>query len=50
MVWMLVFTFAWDVGAYDTVKLCQKQYNLIYLTLMFNNIGPKGELIAKAPH
>lgn len=39
-----------DVGAYDAAKLCQKQYNLIYLTLTFNNIGPKGELIAKALH
>lgn len=37
-----------DVGAYDDAKLCQKQYNLIYLTFMFNNSGPKGELIAKA--
>lgn len=37
-----------DVGAYDAAKLCQKQYNLIYLTFMFNNIGPKEELIAKA--
>nr|KAF6478038.1 leucine rich repeat containing 34 [Molossus molossus] len=40
-----------DVGAYHAAKLLQKQYNLIYINLMFNDIGPKGgELIAKALH
>ncbi|KAI4548105.1 hypothetical protein MG293_000435 [Ovis ammon polii] len=40
-----------DVGAYYAAKLLQKQHNLIYLNLMFNDIGPEGgELIAKALH
>lgn len=29
-----------DVGAYYAAKLLQKQCNLIYLNLMFNDIGP----------
>ncbi|XP_070947322.1 leucine-rich repeat-containing protein 34 isoform X2 [Macaca nemestrina] len=40
-----------DVGAYYAAKLVQKQLNLIYLNLMFNDIGPEGgELIAKVLH
>ncbi|XP_054537208.1 leucine-rich repeat-containing protein 34 isoform X4 [Pan troglodytes] len=40
-----------DVGAYYAAKLLQKQLNLIYLNLMFNDIGPEGgELIAKVLH
>ncbi|XP_063477710.1 leucine-rich repeat-containing protein 34 isoform X2 [Symphalangus syndactylus] len=40
-----------DVGAYYATKLLQKQLNLIYLNLMFNDIGPEGgELIAKVLH
>ncbi|XP_054432926.1 leucine-rich repeat-containing protein 34 isoform X2 [Pteronotus mesoamericanus] len=40
-----------DAGAHYAAKLLQKKYDLIYLNLMFNDIGPKGgELIAKALH
>nr|XP_007970327.2 leucine-rich repeat-containing protein 34 isoform X2 [Chlorocebus sabaeus] len=40
-----------DVGAYYAAKLVQKQLSLIYLNLMFNDIGPEGgELIAKVLH
>ncbi|XP_037697049.1 leucine-rich repeat-containing protein 34 isoform X2 [Choloepus didactylus] len=39
------------VGAYYAAKLLEKQLNIIYLNLMFNDIGPDGgELIAKVLH
>ncbi|XP_077017102.1 leucine-rich repeat-containing protein 34 isoform X2 [Tamandua tetradactyla] len=40
-----------DVGAYYAAKLLEKQHNITYLNLMFNDIGPDGgELIGKALH
>ncbi|XP_021109646.1 leucine-rich repeat-containing protein 34 isoform X3 [Heterocephalus glaber] len=40
-----------DIGAHYAAKLLQKQLYLIYLNLMFNDIGPEGgELLAKALH
>ncbi|XP_040126001.1 leucine-rich repeat-containing protein 34 isoform X2 [Ictidomys tridecemlineatus] len=40
-----------DAGAYYAANLLQTQRYLIYLNLMFNDIGPEGgELIAKALH